>query len=113
MSSDYTLTQKAIAEFLGTFSILFFGVGSVIIEFLTVPNAIESNTFILKGLGHGALGWTGIAIAHLFAVGIPMHAAIFLFWVTARTCNPSDVFCNSAQIEITTKTTKTMIAIRL
>ena len=77
MSSDYTLTQKAIAEFLGTFSILFFGVGSVIIEFLTVPKAgydsVEYGTYVLNGLGHGALGWTGIAVAHLFAVGIPIY----------------------------------------
>ena len=44
MTNDYTLTQKAIAEFIGTFSIIFFGAGAVAIDLMTVPAGIIEAT---------------------------------------------------------------------
>lgn len=73
MTTEYSLREKAIAEFVGTFSIIFFGAGAVVIDFLTVPGNVEGGEFVLNGLGHGAIGWVGIALAHLVAVGVPVY----------------------------------------
>ena len=110
MSSTYTLTQKAVAEFLGTFSILFFGVGAVIIDFLTVPANFESGQYVLQGLGHGSIGWTGIAIAHLFAVGIP----VYLFGnISGAHLNPAVTIAFRATNRIDTKTSLVYILSQL
>lgn len=73
MTDRYTLRQQTVAEFIGTFSIIFFGAGAVVIDFLTVPEIMQGSEFVLDGLGHGALGWVGIALAHMAAVGIPIY----------------------------------------
>lgn len=74
MSDEYELWQKAVAEFLGTFSIIFFGAGAVVIDFLTAPDALKGGEYLAGGaLGMGALGWVGIALAHVAAVGLPIY----------------------------------------
>lgn len=73
MTEEYSLGQRSVAEFIGTFSIIFFGAGAVVIDFMTVPEVMQGRRFVLDGLGHGALGWVGIALAHLAAVGIPIY----------------------------------------
>ena len=72
MSDEYTMTQKAAAEFLGTFSIVFFGAGAVAIDLMTAPEGAGTE-FVLEGLGHGALGWTGIGIAFWMSIAIPIY----------------------------------------
>jgi len=90
MTDDYTLTQKAIAECIGTFSIVFFGTGAVAIDLMTVPaGIIEANRaaeFTLSGLGHGSLGWLGIAVAFWAAVALPIY---MLGHVSGQHTNPS------------------------
>ena len=49
----------------------------------------------------------------ILRVAIPTHEAIPLFCVTARTCNPNELFCSNVQTKMTTKITKIMMAIRL
>lgn len=85
MTESYTLTQKIVAEFIGTFSIVFFGAGAVVIELLTAPKSAGTK-FALQGLGFGSLGWVGIAIAFLGAIGIPIY---LLGHVSGQHINPA------------------------
>jgi len=88
MPEDYTLTQKVAAEFIGTFSIVFFGAGAVAIELLTASES-AGNEFVLQGLGFGTLGWLGIAVAFLGVVGIPIY---LLGHVSGQHINPAVTF---------------------
>ena len=72
MVEEHTLTQRAVAEFLGMFSIVFFGADAVVIDLLTVPKS-AGGEFVISGLGLGALGWDGIAIAFWGAVALQIH----------------------------------------
>jgi len=71
MTKSYSLPRRAAAEFIGMFSIVFFGAGAVVIEFLTAPDG--GGQFVLGGLGLGALGWVGIAVAFWGAVAVPIY----------------------------------------
>lgn len=71
MTEEYSLFQRAAAEFIGMFAIVFFGAGAVVIEFLTTPT--EGGEFVLGGLGLGTLGWVGIALAFWGAVALPIY----------------------------------------
>ncbi|MFB6183619.1 MAG: MIP/aquaporin family protein [Haloarculaceae archaeon] len=94
MTDEYTLSQRAAAEFIGTFSIVFFGAGAVVIDFLTAPEA--GGQYVASGLGLGGLGWVGIALAFWGAVAIPIYvlgpvsgqhinpAVTVAFWLTDR-----------------------------
>ena len=74
-SETYSLSQRAVAEFVGTFSIIFFGAGVVVIDFLTSPEVLEGGEYLAGGsLGLGALGWVGIALAHTAAGALPIYA---------------------------------------
>src|SRR5713101_6006563 len=59
----YTKSQKLVAEFIGTFALIFFGAGSICAD------------QFLHSTGQGGLGLLGIALAHGLAIG---------FWVTKR-----------------------------
>lgn len=72
MSTEYSLPKRAVAEFIGTFSIVFFGAGAVTIDLMTAPES-AGGTYVLDGLGHGALGWMGIAFAFWVAIAIPIY----------------------------------------
>lgn len=87
---DYSAADKAIAEFIGTFSIVFFGAGAVVIDLLTVPDEIvgaeRAAEFTIAGLGHGTLGWLGIAVAFWGAVALPIY---MLGHVSGQHINPA------------------------
>src|SRR5256714_5622607 len=56
----YSTSQKLIAEFLGTFALIFFGAGSVC-----------ADQYLH---GAGGLGLLGIALAHGLAIGVMVSA---------------------------------------
>src|SRR5436309_13094523 len=56
----YSLTQKLVAEFLGTFALIFFGAGSICAD-----QYLRSS---------GGLGLLGIALAHGLAIGLMVSA---------------------------------------
>lgn len=85
MTGDYTLSQKTAAEFIGTFSIVFFGAGAVTVDLLTAPDSAGTE-FVIDGLGFGALGWLGIAIAFMGSIAIPIY---LLGHVSGQHINPA------------------------
>ena len=58
----YNKSQKLVAEFVGTFALIFFGAGSICADQL------------LRSANQGGLGLLGIAVAHGLAIGIMVSA---------------------------------------
>jgi len=93
----YNTPQKLIAEFLGTFALIFFGAGSICTD------------QYLHGAG-GGLGLLGIALAHGLAIAIMVSAlghisgghfnpAITIgFWVTKRVNTVDTILYWAAQL---------------
>jgi len=93
----YNTPQKLIAEFLGTFALIFFGAGSICTD------------QYLHGAG-GGLGLLGIALAHGLAIGIMVSAlghisgghfnpAVTIgFWVTKRVNTVDTILYWAAQL---------------
>lgn len=110
MTNNYTLGQKAVAEFIGMFSIVFFGAGAVVIDILTAPKGAGDGTFAFHALGFGALSWVGIGIAFWAAVAIPIYvfgdisgqhinpAVTFALWLTDRIGSAAAVVYVIAQL---------------
>jgi len=92
----YSTSQKLIAEFLGTFALIFFGAGSIC-----------TDQYLH---GAGGLGLLGIALAHGLAIGIMVSAlghisgghfnpAVTIgFWVTKRVSTVDTIFYWVAQL---------------
>lgn len=74
MTGEYTLREKALAEFVATFGLVFFGAGAVAIDLLTVPDGFAGGQYLAgAGLGHGTVGWVGIALAHFIAIAVGVY----------------------------------------
>lgn len=108
---DYSLGQRAVAEFIGVFSIVFFGAGAVAVDILTASQSLAAaSDFAFRGLGFGALGWIGIGVAFWGAVALPIYifgdisgqhinpAVTFALWLTDRVKGRAAVVYVVAQV---------------
>ncbi len=94
----YGTSQKLIAEFLGTFALIFFGAGSMCTD------------KYLQVQGPAGLGLLGVALAHGLAIGVMVSAlghisgghfnpAVTIgFWVTKRVNTVDTVLYWAAQL---------------
>lgn len=94
----YNLTQKLVAEFIGTFTLIFIGAGSICTD------------QYLHAAGQGGVGLLGIAAAHGLAIGIMVTAlghisgghfnpAVTIgFWVTKRLSTLQSLLYWAAQL---------------
>ena len=94
----YNLTQKLVAEFIGTFALVFFGEGAVCVDMQLRSNAT------------GGIGLLAIALAHGLAIAIMVSAfghisgghfnpAVTIgFWVTKKLSTPDTLFYWLAQV---------------
>jgi len=88
----YNLTQKLIAEFIGTFALIFFGAGAVCVDMQLRTNAT------------GGIGLLAIALAHGLAIAIMVSsmghisgghfnpAVTIGFWVTKKLSTMDTLF---------------------
>src|SRR5258705_1707271 len=94
----YNLTQKLIAEFTGTFALIFFGAGAVCVDMQLRTNAT------------GGIGLLAIALAHGLAIAIMVSsmghisgghfnpAVTIGFWVTKKLSTMDTLFYWLAQL---------------
>src|SRR5258708_16905063 len=94
----YNLTQKLIAEFIGTFALVFFGAGAVGVDMQ------------LRTYGRGGIGLRAIAVAHGLAIAIMVssmghisgghfnQAVTIGFWVTKKLSTMDTLFYWLAQL---------------
>ncbi len=94
----YNVTQKLVAEFIGTFALIFFGAGAVCVDMQLRNNAT------------GGIGLPAVALAHGLAIAIMVSAlghisgghfnpAVTIgFWVTKKLSTPDTLLYWLAQV---------------
>nr|CBH39488.1 putative aquaporin, N-terminus [uncultured archaeon] len=78
MDPEPTLIKKCLAEFIGTFILVYIGAGAAAITILLTKGETWGSVFLCEG-GIGALGGIAEWLAIGFAFAIAVAASIYIF----------------------------------
>jgi len=94
----YNLTQKLVAEFIGTFALVFFGEGAICVDMQLRNNATGGIGLLAIALAHGlAIAIMVSALGHISG-GHFNPAVTISFWVTKKLSTPDTLFYWLAQL---------------